>query len=123
MAKNNWADDDKNYETDDKYEEGRIMNETTELVSTEEKIDIPEEKGFVEARTETRRPLHDRYDRYDRNSSYCKDPTVASAMREMEADDRFHKLLKTIFYIVNLAGFDLCGRVTVVDRRTGKVFN
>lgn len=35
---------------------------------------------------------------------------------------RFHKLLHTIFNLCDLAGFRLEGRLTLVDKRTGKVW-
>lgn len=45
--------------------------------------------------------------------------------REMFKDfeeERFRKLLRTIFYICDLAGFKIDGRITLVDKRTGKTW-
>lgn len=35
---------------------------------------------------------------------------------------RFYKLLHTIFYLCELAGFNIEGRITVVDRKTRRRF-
>lgn len=65
-----------------------------------------------------------------RNGSGYIDPTAYKAMKRVEADEkkygrdyeRFYNLLNTIFYICNLAGFHVDGRITLVDKRTGKVW-
>lgn len=51
------------------------------------------------------------------------DPTAYSAMKQYGGEEyRFYKLLYTIFYIVKLAGFELDGRIRLVDKRTGRVW-
>ena len=40
----------------------------------------------------------------------------------MEESDRFHDLLDTIFYITELAGFEIEGRIVLKDCKTGKVW-
>lgn len=61
-----------------------------------------------------------------RNSSGYMDPTAYEAIRnvEREADSeiRFKKLLSTIFYICDLAGFHIEGRLEIRDKKTGKVW-
>lgn len=39
-----------------------------------------------------------------------------------DAEERFKKLLSTIFYICDLAGFHIEGRLEIRDKKTGKVW-
>ncbi len=58
-----------------------------------------------------------------KNAEGYSDPTAYEAIRNVETDDdRFHKLLHTIFDICELSGFKLEGRITLVDQETGKVY-
>lgn len=61
-----------------------------------------------------------------RNASGYMDLTAYQAIenveREAEAEKRYKKLLSTIFYIVELAGFHIEGRLTIRDKKTGKVW-
>ena len=61
-----------------------------------------------------------------RNASGYMDPTAYEAIRnverEAEAEERFKKLLNTIFYICDLAGFHIEGRLTIRDKKTGKIW-
>lgn len=61
-----------------------------------------------------------------RNASGYMDLTAYEAIRnverEAEAEERFKKLLNTIFYICDLAGFRIEGRVVLQDKKTGKVW-
>lgn len=51
------------------------------------------------------------------------DPTAYEAIKNTEADDeRFHKLLNTIFTICELSGFHLEERIILKDTQTGKVW-
>ena len=61
-------------------------------------------------------------DRY--NASGCKDLTAYEAIRNIEREDaaRFKRLLATIFYICDLAGFHLEERLVLRDKKTGKVW-
>lgn len=60
------------------------------------------------------------------NESGYPDLTAYEAIknvdRELEAEERFKKLLSTIFYICDLAGFHIEGRLVVKDKKTGKVW-
>lgn len=61
-----------------------------------------------------------------RNASGCMDLTAYEAIRNIEqeakAEERFKKLLSTIFYICDLAGFLIEGRLEIRDKKTGKVW-
>ena len=39
-----------------------------------------------------------------------------------EEDDRFHKLLNTLFYICKIADFEIEGRIVLKDKKTGKTW-
>lgn len=60
------------------------------------------------------------------NPSGCKDLTayyaIKNVTKEEKAEERFKKLLGTIFYIVDLAGFHVEGRIVLKDKKTGKVW-
>lgn len=61
-----------------------------------------------------------------RNGSGYMDLTAYEAIekvdREADAEIRFKKLLSTIFYICDLAGFHIEGRLEIRDKKTGKVW-
>ena len=61
-----------------------------------------------------------------RNASGCMDLTAYEAIRNVErerdAEVRYKKLLSTIFYICDLAGFHIEGRLEIRDKKTGKVW-
>lgn len=67
-----------------------------------------------------------------KNGEGYSDPTAYEAIKNTECDDncksddggntRFHKLLDTIFNICDLSGFHLEGRITVRDKKTGKIW-
>ena len=61
-----------------------------------------------------------------RNASGCLDLTAYEAIkradREADAEARYKKLLSTIFYICDLAGFHIEGRITIKDKKTGKIW-
>ena len=61
-----------------------------------------------------------------RNGSGYMDMTAFKAIenveREAESEERFKKLLNTIFYICELAGFHIEGRIVIKDKKTGKVW-
>ena len=68
-----------------------------------------------------------------KNSEGYDDPTVFAAMKSMQnmkvvrkdSEDyiRFKKLLKMIFEVCELADFHVEGRITLKDRKTGKIWN
>ena len=58
-----------------------------------------------------------------KNASGCNDPTAYEVLKNLEdEEERFHKLLHTIFYICKLADFEIEGRIVLIDRRTGKTW-
>jgi hypothetical protein len=60
------------------------------------------------------------------NDSGCKDLTAFQAIENVERDrkdeERLKKLLSTIFYICDLAGFHIEERLVLRDKYTGKVY-
>ena len=56
------------------------------------------------------------------NGSGCRDYTAYEALKNVEREEQLKKLLATIFYITNLAGFSIEGRITFKDKRTGKIW-
>lgn len=57
------------------------------------------------------------------NHEGYSDPTAYEAIKNTEADDeRFHKLLNTVFTICELSGFHLEERIILKDTQTGKVW-
>lgn len=58
-----------------------------------------------------------------KNASGYSDPTAYQAIKNIEnEDDKFHKLLDTIFNICELSGFHLEERIILKDKNTGKVY-
>lgn len=60
-----------------------------------------------------------------KNAEGYPDITPHKAVKNMEHQkeiNRVHKLVHTIFYICNLAGFDVVERIVLKDRKTGKVW-
>ena len=58
-----------------------------------------------------------------RNASGYIDPTAYEAISNIESEnERFKKLLNSIFNICDLADFEIMGRIVLVDKRSGKVW-
>lgn len=58
-----------------------------------------------------------------RNGSGYVDSTAYKAIKNLERDqERFQKLLDTIFNICELSGFHIEERIIVKDMRTGKIW-
>lgn len=58
-----------------------------------------------------------------KNSEGYSDPTAYKALKHIEDEDaRFHKLLYMLFDICELSGFEIEGRVVLMDKRTGRVW-
>ena len=55
---------------------------------------------------------------------HYSDPTAYEALKniEREEDERFHRLLHTLFYLCELADFEIEGRIILVDKRNGRVW-
>lgn len=58
-----------------------------------------------------------------RNREGYSDPTAFAAGNRIEkGNERFHKLICTILSLCDLAGFRMIGRITLEDKRTGKIW-
>lgn len=63
-----------------------------------------------------------------KNSEGYVDPTAGAAMATVkreenaELNDRNHRLIQVIRNIVDIAGFEIVGRVTLKHKKSGKVF-
>lgn len=50
-------------------------------------------------------------------------PTAFEALRNLEREDeRFHRLLHTLFYLCELADFEIEGRIVLIDKKTGRIW-
>lgn len=56
------------------------------------------------------------------NASGCKDMTAYEAIKSIESEKRFNKLLAQIFRLCELYGFHLEGRIVLRDKKTGKIW-
>ena len=59
-----------------------------------------------------------------KNSEGYYDLTAFEAIQnlEREEEERFHKLLHTLFYLCELAGFEIQERIVLVDKKTKKIW-
>ena len=61
-----------------------------------------------------------------KNAEGYSDPTAYKAIKSMEnenkADERFHRLLDTIFSICELSGFHIEDRMVIKDNKTGNIW-
>lgn len=58
-----------------------------------------------------------------RNGEGYSDPTAYVAYRSIDREERrFRKLLKMIFSLCEIAGFELVGRITLKDKHSGRVW-
>lgn len=58
-----------------------------------------------------------------KNAEEYSDPTAYEAIKNIDKEDeRFHKLLHTIFNICELSGFRIEGRIVLINEVTGKVY-
>ena len=64
------------------------------------------------------------YENPRKNAEGYFDPTAYEALRNIETkeDERFHKLLYAIFDICELAGFEIEGRIVLIDKKSGRVW-
>lgn len=62
-------------------------------------------------------------ERMDRNSEGYHDPTPYYSLKKERLDEeRFKRLMATIFYICENAGFHIEERIVIRDNRTGKIY-
>lgn len=57
-----------------------------------------------------------------RNESGYIDPTAYEAIRNVEAAERFHKLMGCILRVCELAGFSVEERIVLKDKSTGRIW-
>lgn len=58
-----------------------------------------------------------------RNREGYLDTTAFHALRNVdEEDERFHRLLHTLFYICEIADFEIDGRIVLIDKKTGRIW-
>lgn len=60
-----------------------------------------------------------------RNMEGYRDPTVGSAFRSIRDDERMEKigaLVSVMRRIAELAGFEVVGRITLLDKKTGRKY-
>lgn len=68
---------------------------------------------------------HEQNENPKKNVEGYSDMTPHEAIKNMNYKQeigRVHKLVHTIFYICNLAGFDVVERIVLRDRKTGKIW-
>ena len=59
-----------------------------------------------------------------KNASGCSDLTAYNAIQNIdEEEEEFKKLLRTLRYICNVAGFEFDGRVCIRNKESGRVYN
>lgn len=64
------------------------------------------------------------------NNSGCPDPTAYEALKRIQADERklkdadadAHLLVNVIKDILDLAGFELIGRIQMKHKKSGKIY-
>lgn len=60
---------------------------------------------------------------YRKNAEGYSDPTACEALRNIEQEEeRFHKLLDTIFTLCELSDFHIEERIVIKDKRTGRIW-
>ena len=57
-----------------------------------------------------------------KNGEGYSDPTAYEVLAKMDEEVRFHRLLNTIFYLCDLAGFHLENRIILKDNKTGRIW-
>lgn len=58
-----------------------------------------------------------------KNASGCSDLTAYNAIQNIdEEEEEFKKLLRTLRYICNVAGFEFDGRVCIRNKESGRVY-
>lgn len=102
------------------YENGRRPLDVETLVSISTALEVPFEELFPNLR-EMEEAMPD--DRYGRNPSGAADPTRTQAEENILKDEkRIGDLVHVLRYVADGAGFEIMGRVTLIDKRTGRVY-
>lgn len=56
------------------------------------------------------------------NASHCADSTAYHAIANVDEEARVKRLIGHLLYVINLAGYQLEGRITLVNKKTGKTW-
>lgn len=56
------------------------------------------------------------------NKEGYPDPTTYNVLRKEKEEERFRRLMATIFYICENAGFHIEERIVIRDKRTGRIW-
>lgn len=56
------------------------------------------------------------------NGEGYNDPVAYDALSRLDEEARFHRVIKMIFNLLDLAGFYLDGRITIVSKKTGRTW-
>ena len=59
----------------------------------------------------------------NRNGEGYSDPTMGQALQNISRDEaRFRKLIRVLTYLCDLAGFDIGGKIVLIDRKNGRIW-
>ena len=58
-----------------------------------------------------------------KNAEGYPDPTAFEALNRLDEDTKVHKIMKIIFMLLDLTGFYMDGRITLVSKKTGRTWN
>jgi len=56
------------------------------------------------------------------NGEGYSDPTAYQVLKREQEEERFRRLMATIFYICENAGFHIEERLVIKDKRTGRIW-
>lgn len=59
---------------------------------------------------------------HDAITNVMNEQMIEKRVEENEADSRNYRLIKTVRNMIDIAGFDLIGRIEVMDRKTGRIY-
>lgn len=57
-----------------------------------------------------------------KNAEGYSDPTAYQVFKREQEEERFRRLMATIFYICENAGFHIEERLVIKDKRTGRIW-
>lgn len=57
-----------------------------------------------------------------KNAEGYSDPTAYQVLKREQEEERFKRLMATIFYICENAGFHIEERLVIRDKRTGRIW-
>lgn len=62
-------------------------------------------------------------DELKRNGSGYTDPTAYKALKRIDKNEtRVKRVIKTLQEVAHLAGFEIEGRITLIDKKTGDIW-